>query len=145
MNNRRESALVSRLSTYDSLCEVGVGRRPDVARALADAGCAVTATDVREFPVPDGVRFVRDDIVTASESTPGDHYRVDALYALNLPPELHRPFRAVARAVSADCLFTTLGFDEPTVPVRREQLDGETLYVADADVRSGPSSKPKRR
>ncbi|WP_117593082.1 UPF0146 family protein [Haloprofundus halophilus] len=145
MKHRREAALVGRLSRYDSLCEVGVGRRPDVAGALVDAGCAVAATDVREFPVPEGVEFVRDDLVDASEAaTPGEHYHVDALYALNLPPELHRPLRDVARAVDADGLFTTLGFDEPTVPVRREQLDGETLYVVDADARTSGGSAPSR-
>ncbi|WP_224270250.1 UPF0146 family protein [Haloprofundus salinisoli] len=146
MKPRREEALVGRLSGYDSLCEVGVGRRPEIAAALAEAGCAVTATDVHEFPVPQGVEFVRGDLVAASEAaTPDEHYHVDALYALNLPPELHRPLRDVGRAVGADCLFTTLGFDEPTVPVRREQLDGETLYVVDADARTSGGPSPRRR
>ncbi|WP_224332963.1 UPF0146 family protein [Haloprofundus halobius] len=145
MKHRGEETLVARLSTYDSLVEVGVGRRPDVAAALADAGCAVTATDVHEFPVSDPVRFVRDDIVTASEATtPGDHYRAEALYALNLPPELHRPLRDVARAVGADCLFTTLGFDEPAVPVRCESVGGETLYVAESGARDGPRRTGER-
>ncbi|WP_224447909.1 UPF0146 family protein [Haloprofundus salilacus] len=140
MKDRREEALVARLSAYDSLVEVGVGRRPDVAAGLAAAGCAVTATDVHEFPVPDSVEFVQDDVVAASEAAaPGEHYQADALYALNSPPDLHGPLRDVARAVGADCLFTTLGFDEPAVPVRRESLDAETLYVAESDVRGGLS------
>jgi hypothetical protein len=125
-------ALVAFLSAYGRLVEVGVGRDPSVAGALADAGKRVTATDVHEFPVPDGVRFVRDDVIEASErADPGDHYRADCLYARNLPPELHRPLRDVARAVDADCAFTTLGYDEPAIPVAREPLSesGGTVYV----------------
>jgi hypothetical protein len=128
-------ALVARLDRYDRLVEVGVGRRPDVAAALAAAGASVTATDVHEFEVPDGVRFVRDDVVAASErSDPGDVYRADAIYALNLPPELHRPARDVARTVGADFLFTTLGYEVPDVPCETETVGPATLYVVRSDV-----------
>lgn len=126
-----EQAVVDRLTQYDRLLEVGIGRRPTVAAALAAAGKDVTATDIYAFDVPDGVRFVRDDVVERSEmADPGPRYRVDAIYALNLPPELHRPTRDVARAVGADFLFTTLGGDQPAVPVDRETLADATLYVA---------------
>ncbi len=126
------AAVIDRLSEYESLLEVGVGRRPEVAAELVARGRSVAATDVREFPVPPGVRFAVDDIVARSEATdPGPLYRVEALYALNLPPELHRPTRDVARSVGAEFLFTTLGYDEPAVPVDREALPGgETLFVA---------------
>lgn len=131
MRSSVRDALVRFLSEYDRLVEVGVGRDPAVATALAEAGKRVTATDVHEFPVSEGVRFVRDDVVAAADrADPGDHYRADCLYARNLPPELHRPLRDVARTVDADCAFTTLGYDEPAVPVAREPL-GErgTVYV----------------
>ncbi|MFB6108941.1 MAG: UPF0146 family protein [Haloplanus sp.] len=121
--------LTARLTRYDSLVEVGVGRRPDVAAALAAVGKEVTVTDVFDAPVPDCVTFVRDDIVERSETDPGDLYDVDAVYALNLPAELQRPAREVAREAGADFLFTTLGFEQPVVPVRSETLDGETLYL----------------
>jgi len=129
------AALADRLADYDSLVEVGIGRRPEVAATLVDAGCAVTATDVFDTSVPDGVGFVRDDVVARAErltdgATPDDPYRVDAVYALNLPAELQAPVRDVAHASGADCLFTTLGFEEPTVPVEREQVGRETLYTA---------------
>jgi hypothetical protein len=134
VNDRTGTPLVDRLRRYDRLVEVGVGRRSDVAGALAAAGRAVTATDVHERSVPPGVRFVRDDVVAAARrDDPGPAYCADAVYALNLPPELHRPVRDVARAVGADCLFTTLGGDPPTVPARPETLPGDTLYVADGD------------
>jgi uncharacterized UPF0146 family protein len=126
--------LAARLADYDRLVEVGIGRRPAVAAALVDAGCAVTATDVFDAPVPDGVDFVRDDVVARRDALdgegPGDPYRVDAVYGLNLPAELQTPVRDVAHAAGADCLFTTLGFEEPTVPVERERVGRETLYVA---------------
>jgi uncharacterized UPF0146 family protein len=128
--------LVARLADYDRLVEVGIGRRPAVAAALADAGCTVAATDVVDVDVPEGVTLVRDDVVaradrlTGADDRPGTPYRVDAVYALNLPAELQRPVRDVARAADADCLFTTLGFEEPVVPVTRESVGRETLYVA---------------
>lgn len=126
--------LAARLATYDRLVEVGVGRRPAVAAALVDAGCTVTATDVFDAPVPDGVQFVHDDVVARAETLdghPGDPYDADALYGLNLPAELQSPARDVARAADADFLFTTLGFEEPVVPVARETVGAETLYVAE--------------
>ena len=131
MSDAPRAALVDRLAEFDSLVEVGVGRRTDVAAALADRGREVTATDVRERTVPAGVEFVRDDVVAASErSDPGDAYRAAAVYALNCPPELHRPLREVARAVGATCLFTTLGADAPAVDADAETLPAETLFVA---------------
>jgi hypothetical protein len=132
VSTRRDTALVGRLSGYASAVEVGVGRRPDVAAGLADAGVAVTATDVVDRDVPAEVSFVRDDIVVASERDhPGATYEAALLYGLNLPPELHRPALDVAREVGADFLFTTLGYDSPAVPCETETItDGETLYAA---------------
>ncbi|AUV80572.1 hypothetical protein C2R22_01925 [Salinigranum rubrum] len=139
MTRRTTAALADYLSRYGRVVEVGIGRRTDVAATLVDRGTEVTATDVHPRPVPDGVRFVRDDIVVRAErdAPPGPPYAVDAVYALNLPPELHRPTRDVAHAAGADFLFTTLGGDPPTVPVERVTLDTEagveTLYVSRHD------------
>jgi hypothetical protein len=107
--------------------EVGVGQRPEVAAALADAGKRVTATDVHPREVPAAVDFERDDVV---DPDPAVYRDADAVYALNLPPELHRPTLDVARRHDAAFLFTTLGGDQPAVPVERETLPGETLFVA---------------
>ncbi|WP_092659512.1 UPF0146 family protein [Halorientalis persicus] len=135
MSDARHAALVDRLAVYDTLVEVGVGHRPAVAAALADRNCTVTATDVHDRPVPASVAFVRDDVTDPDAAVYAD---ADAVYALNLPPELHRPTRAVAREAGADFLFTTLGGDPPLVPVTRESLagTGRTLFVAD-DARPG--------
>lgn len=76
------------------------------------------------------MEFVRDDI-TQPELTV---YRgADLVYARNLPPELQRPTWAVARAVNADCAFTTLGGDPAFGPVRPEALPGTTLYWVASD------------
>ena len=131
MEDDSRDALAARLARYDTLVEVGIGRNPDIAAALAAAGKSVIATDIDEVGVPDGVRFVRDDIVARSErADPGSLYCVDAIYALNLPGELQRPARDVARAVGAEFVFTTLGYEEPTIPVRRESVGSDTLYTA---------------
>lgn len=128
----RDTALVSRFSTYGAAVEIGIGRRPEVAVGLAERGLSVTAIDVAEFDVPASVQFVRDDVVdAAARDDPGDHYRADLVYGLNLPPELHRPALTVATTVDADFLFTTLGYDSPAVSCSTESLPaGETLYVA---------------
>jgi len=135
VETRRNTALVARFSAYETAVEIGVGRRPEVAVGLADAGVSVTATDVADaddVDVPASVPFVRDDVVAASErDDPGEAYHVGLVYGLNLPPELHRPALEVAEAVDADFLFTTLGYDSPAVSTTTESLPGgETLYVA---------------
>ncbi|AHG00456.1 hypothetical protein HALLA_18290 [Halostagnicola larsenii XH-48] len=115
------------LSDADRVVEVGIGRRTDLASALAKSGISVVATDVHERTVPDAVTFVRDDIVEPDASV---YEKADALVAQNLPPELHRPTLAVARAVDATFVFTTLGGDQPAVPVERKTIPGGTLFVA---------------
>ncbi|MFB6172263.1 MAG: UPF0146 family protein [Haloarculaceae archaeon] len=118
-------AIADRLAKHDRLVEVGVGNRPDVAAVLAARGARVTATDVGARTVPSGVRFVVDDVTDPDPSVYAD---ADAVYALNCPPELHRPLWSIARRVDAACLFTTLGTDPPAVPVDSETVPGETLY-----------------
>ena len=133
-----KAAILDALSPYDRLVEVGIGRRPEVAAALVDAGKRVVATDVYDRSAPDGVRFVRDDVTRPDH----DHYRdADAIYALNLPPELHRPARDVAREHDAAFVFTTLGGDPPAVPVRPRSIPGDTLYVAREAPRRGRAGR----
>lgn len=128
MKDAARDALVSRLSDYECVVEVGIGRRVGLARALVATGTAVTATDIQPRAVPDGVTFVRDDVTDPRRGLYAD---ADAIYARNLPPELHRPTRDLAHDVGAECLFTTLGGDQPTVPVSRETVPGDTLFRAE--------------
>ena len=127
VRGRTREALVDRLRDFSSLVEVGIGRRTDVSGALVEAGCAVRATDVVAREVPSGVTFHRDDV---TDPDPAVYAGADALYALNLPPELHRPTLAVARDHDAAFVFTTLGGDAPEVDARPETIPGETLFWA---------------
>ncbi|AUG48313.1 hypothetical protein BVU17_12560 [Haloarcula taiwanensis] len=121
-------SLVDRLASVDSVVEVGVGNHPDIAGRLVERGIDVTATDIVEREVPDGVAFVVDDVLDPDHAV---YAGCDIVFARNLPPELHRPTLTVANAVGAAFWFTTLGGDQPTVAVEREQLPGgETLYRA---------------
>ena len=123
----RTRALAARLAAFERLVEVGIGSRTALAAALAARGATVTATDIHPRPVPAGVRFVRDDVTRPDFEV---YAEADAIYALNLPRELHRPARDVAREVDAAFCFTTLGGEFPAVPVGRETLPGETLFRA---------------
>ena len=124
------SGLVSRLSAVDSVVEVGVGNRPDIAATLARRGVDVTATDIRRRSVPAGVEFVRDDV---TEPTLSVYDGADVVFARNLPPELQRPAVRVARQVDAACLFTTLGGDPAVVSAEPEQLPGGVVLYRATD------------
>ena len=135
VRNATRAALVSRLSDYDSLVEIGIGRRPELASALADAGLDVTVTDIRQRPVPENVSFALDDITDPDRSV---YTGADVLFGRHLPPELHRPAWELAAELDVPLLFTTLGTDPTLIPVSRETLPGTTLFVA------APDTKPKQ-
>ncbi|WP_250160926.1 UPF0146 family protein [Natrinema salinisoli] len=128
-SRRNLESMFDHLAEYERVVEIGIGRRPELARALAEVGVTVTATDVHDRDVPEGVEFVRDDVV---DPEPSIYAGADAIYARHLPPELHRPALAVAREADADFLFTTLGGDQPAVPVERTTIEEGTLYAARA-------------
>jgi uncharacterized UPF0146 family protein len=145
-----ERALVAALDTYERLIEVGVGRRPSVARALAEQGREVVAVDVevsesvREAVAAPGagsIRVVAADVTGLATDGGGSVPDAlglgssgggfDAVYARNLPAELQSPTVALAERLDAACLFTTLGFEEPVVDVRRRSREaGTVVHVA---------------
>ncbi len=127
-SRQNTEAINDYLSSADCVIEVGIGRRTDLASLLTKSGVSVTATDIHERDVPTGVTFVRDDIVDPDLEV---YEGADVIFARNLPPELHRPTLAVARAVDAAFVFTTLGGDQPTVPVERKTIPGDTLFVVE--------------
>ena len=109
--------------------DVGRGDRPAaVGQGGGDRGPCPDA-DFHERVVPEGVRFVRDDV---TDPDPAVYRGADAVYALNCPPELQRPLSAVARAAAADCLFTTLGTDPVVVDAVPETLPDGTLFETKA-------------
>ncbi|NGM68321.1 hypothetical protein G6M89_04735 [Natronolimnobius sp. AArcel1] len=119
--------MIDYLREFDHVVEVAIGLRPDIAATLAKSGVSVVATDVYALEVPENVRFVQDNIVDPDISV---YAGADAIYAQNLPPELHRPALEVAREVDAAFYFTTLGGDQPAIPVERKTIQEGTLYVA---------------
>ncbi len=143
---------MTELDRFDRLLEVGCGDRLGVAEDLADRGRDVLAIDVAidgssggdhvagstedADTVPPGSLRVRHGDVVALADAPspssalGTSDGVDAVYARRLPAELQRPTVELARRLDAACLFTTLGFEEPVVPVERRSLPDTTLYVA---------------
>jgi len=127
VNPKIRDEIVRSLADFRRAVEIGIGNRPDVAEGLAASGVAVTATDIEPRPVPDGVVFRLDDV---TDPELGVYESADVIYAQNLPPELHRPALSVAEECDAVFVFTTLGGDQPTVPVRRETIPGETLFWA---------------
>jgi uncharacterized UPF0146 family protein len=159
-------ALVDELAEHDRLVELGVGDRPAVARALAERGCRVVAVDIdpgdrtlaaaREVEnegVEGSLRVRRGDVLALAKGTGDSGTRpladadgrdaIDAVYACNLPAELQRPTVALADRLDAVCVFTTLGFEEPVVPVRRRSVEGASLYVARDDERGERSPGPE--
>ncbi|MGQ3328780.1 UPF0146 family protein [Halorubrum sp. FL23] len=174
-------ALVDELAEHDTLVEVGVGDRPEVARALAERGCRVVAVDIepgdrtrsaaRETDsgsVAGSLRIRRGNVLALADGEPerdaeplvdesgritgeaadrvatgaDGRAAVDAVYACNLPAEIQRPTVALADRLDAGCVFTTLGFEEPVVPVRRRTIEGTVLYVARDGDREGRSADP---
>ncbi|CAP14957.1 UPF0146 family protein [Halobacterium salinarum] len=116
------------LAAHSRVVEVGIGARPDVAAALAERGCAVTATDIEACTVPETVRFVRDDVTDPERAV---YEAADAVYALRCPPELQRAVVDVAGAVGAACYLTTLGGEPVVVPVsERRTVASGALFVA---------------
>ena len=97
-----------------------------MAHALSEHR-AIIATDIHQCYPPEGVKFFLDDICDPSIEL---YSKADIIYALNLPPELHRPTFDVALEVESKFLFTTLGTDFPEIPVQIETIPGETIYWA---------------
>jgi uncharacterized UPF0146 family protein len=84
--------------------------------------------------VPAGVEFLRDDL---TDPAPARYAHTEAVYALNLPPELHRPGLELAETIEVPLAFTTLGHEAPIVPIEtRERLPRGTLFWARADGRT---------
>ncbi|ELY60958.1 hypothetical protein C491_01796 [Natronococcus amylolyticus DSM 10524] len=129
-SRRKPGRLETHLAAYDRVVEVGIGRRTDLAATLAETSVSVTATDITPRAIPGAVEFVTDDVVDPDLEV---YEGADAIYARNLPPELHRPTLEVAERVGADFLFTTLGGDQPAIPVERRTVREGTLYVARSD------------
>ncbi len=127
MSQSSPEPLLDLLSEYDSVVEVGIGRRTEVAAALVSRGASVIATDIEPCTVPKGVEFVIDDVTDPDR---GIYEHAGAIYSLRLPPELQRPTSELAREVGATCIFTTLGGDPALVPAETRTTEQGAVHVA---------------
>lgn len=110
--------------------EVGVGRRPETATALAERGFDVVCTDVEPRETPTEVEFQVDDV----RDPDIDLYRgADVVYSVRPPYEIHRPLAEVAAEVGVDLVIVPLGNEETPLGHRLVNVDGETLYVVEND------------
>jgi Uncharacterized protein conserved in archaea len=91
---------------------------------LALAGAADPLTAVTESASA-GSRTDTQGAVERAEDATG----FDAVYARRLPAELQSATAKLARRLDAACVFTTLGFEDPVVPVERRSHSGTTVYV----------------
>lgn len=114
------------LAEFDRLLEVGIGQRTAVAAALSEAGVGVTAVDVADRDVPDGVAFVQDDVTDPDRSVYAD---ADAIYALRLPLDIQEPVAGIADRIDVPLFFTTLGTDPAVVPTEKLPIEQGTLHV----------------
>ena len=106
--------------------EVGVGRRPKTAAALAERGFTVVCTDVEPRETPDTVEFRVDDVREPDLEIYRD---ATVIYSIRPPYEIHRALADVADSVDADLVVAPLGNE--TTPLDHElvNVDGEPLYV----------------
>jgi uncharacterized UPF0146 family protein len=110
--------------------EVGIGRRDETARCLAEEGFDVTATDVRDLGTQDAVEFVCDDVTSPDLSV---YDGASLVYSVRPPYEIHAKIDAVARSVGADTLLAPLA-DEGT-PLESDDnfelvnRDGHAFFV----------------
>jgi len=110
------------------LVEVGIGERDGTARALADAGFEVTATDIHDVETGEGVEFVRDDVTSPDTSV---YEGASLVYSLRPPYEIHADIDSVARSVGADTLLVPLA--DEGAPLGRDfelvNRDGRAFFV----------------
>ncbi|OYR72016.1 UPF0146 family protein [Halorubrum ezzemoulense] len=100
-----ERALVAALGRYERLIEVGVGRRPGVARALADRGHEVVAIDVE-------VSEAAQDTAAGRQAPSGGTLRVVAADVTALAADDER---AAQSALGIDASDETAG-EAPDAP-----------------------------
>jgi hypothetical protein len=88
--------------------EIGVGKNPDAAQRVHDAGVSVRATDIHPCLLPDWLSFTRDDIFSPDLSC---YAGADVLYAVRPAEEMIPPLIALAKMLDCDLVVYHLGFE----------------------------------
>lgn len=122
-----EQATVPAIYSVDSAVELAIGERTALAGSLSDYGVSMTATDIVPRNVPTGVTFIIDDLTNPTHQI---YEAADVLFACRLPEELHQPAATLSAGVEVPLYFTTLGFEEPSIPVDRISTPVSTWYRA---------------
>lgn len=108
--------------------EVGVGRRPETAEALASRGFRVVCTDVEPRDTPEDVEFQVDDV----RDPDMDLYReAEVVYSIRPPYEVHGALAELAATVGADLVVVPLGNEETPLDHDLKNVDGTTVYVVE--------------
>ncbi len=110
--------------------EVGVGRRPETAAALAERGFEVVCTDVEPRETPAEVEFQVDDV---REPTLHLYLDADVVYSVRPPYEIHRPLAEVAAEAGTALVIVPLGNEETPLEHELVNVEGDTLYVVEND------------
>lgn len=124
--DRTESA-IDLLGRPETAVELAIGNRDEFAVTLAAEGVSVVATDIAPCETSDAIQFVRDDLRDPEMAL---YEAADVLYARRLPAELQAAAAALAERVACPLYFTTLGFEEPVIPVERIQTEATVWYRA---------------
>ncbi len=93
---------------YLRAVEVGVGRNTVAAEIVAGAGRLLCCTDIRPYPVPEGIRFFADDVFSPDISL---YSGADVIYSIRPAIEMIPPLIALADRVGCDLIVYHLGFE----------------------------------
>ena len=93
---------------YRRPVEVGVGRNPDAAVILRDAGLPIRCTDVKTLNLPEGITFCIDDVF---EPDLPFYAGSDVIYAIRPAIEMMPALIALAKKTDCDLLVYHLGFE----------------------------------
>jgi uncharacterized UPF0146 family protein len=110
---------------YHRAVEIGIGRNPEVAIALAAAGTEMIATDIRPLQPLSAIRMVVDDVARPDYAV---YEGADLIYAVRPGIEMVPAMLSLARRINSDLIVYHLGFEiygdggeiiDCTVPLRR--------------------------
>lgn len=96
----------------DKVVEVGIGKVPETVRELRRLlpRCQLVVTDIEEpEELPEGVKFVRDDVTEPNVQIYED---ASLVYSIHPPLELQPSLFKIARKVGADLLIKPIAGEE---------------------------------
>lgn len=116
-------------SSANKIIEVGVGKTTEALEKLRKQlpQCTLIATDVRKVPVPEGVKFIRDDVTNPDSSK---YREADLIFSLRAPPELYSSLKQIAGEVDADLLVKPVSSEESPSWGKLVNYSGISFHLA---------------